>query len=106
MGCRWSFAIARKNRCAVELTAAAIARIEAIRDLLREVSEASEAESESQPLDRPEEILTDKQNRWLEPPGLVMRFVPRILFFPHPSLFPTPFPSAPRCPHLLPHTTH
>src|SRR5258708_26364418 len=91
MGCRWSFAIARKNRCAVELTAAAIARIEAIRDLLREVSEASEAESESQPLDRPEEILTDKQKRWLEPPGLVMRLVARILFFANRTVMRTLF---------------
>ena len=30
---------------------------------------------------RPEEILTDKQKRWLEPSGLVMRLVARILFF-------------------------
>jgi Phosphopantetheine attachment site. len=57
-----------RENAGVELTEAAIARIEAIRDLLREVSEASEAESESQPLDRPEEILTDKQKRWLNRP--------------------------------------
>jgi long-chain acyl-CoA synthetase len=70
-----------RENAGVELTEAAIARIETIRDLLREVSEASEAESETQPLDRPEEILTDKQKRWLEPPGLVMRLAARILFF-------------------------
>lgn len=70
-----------REHAGVELTEAAIARIETIRDLLREVSEASEAESESQPLDRPEEILTDKQKRWLEPPGLAMRLAARILFF-------------------------
>src|SRR5205814_1814637 len=57
-----------RENAGVELTEAAIALIDAIRDLLREVSEASEAESESRPLDRPEEILTDKQKRWLEPP--------------------------------------
>jgi long-chain acyl-CoA synthetase len=70
-----------RENAGVELTEAAITRVEVIRDLLREVSEASEAESESQPLDRPEEILTNKQKRWLEPPGLVMRLAARILFF-------------------------
>jgi long-chain acyl-CoA synthetase len=80
-----------RENAGVELTEAAIARIEAIRDLLREVSEASEAESESQPLDRPEEILTDKQKRWLEPPGLVMRLVARILFFANRTVMRTLF---------------
>src|SRR5207244_4085697 len=72
-------------------TEAAITHIETIRDLLREVSEASEAESESQPLDRPEEILTDKQKRWLEPPGLVMRLAARILFFTNRTIMRTLF---------------
>src|SRR5713226_2660337 len=80
-----------RENAGVELTEAAIARIEAIRDLLREVSEASEAESESQPLDRPEEILTDKQKRWLEPPGLVVRLVARILFFANRTIMRTLF---------------
>src|SRR6266478_4301401 len=80
-----------RENAGVELTEAAIARIDAIRDLLREVSEASEAESESQPLDRPEEILTDKQKRWLEPPGLVMRLVARILFFANRTIMRTLF---------------
>ena len=80
-----------RENAGVELTEAAIARIDAIRDLLREVSEASEAESESQPLDRPEEILTDKQKRWLEPPGLVMRLVARILFFANRTVMRTLF---------------
>jgi long-chain acyl-CoA synthetase len=80
-----------REHAGVELTEAAIARIEAIRDLLREVSEASEAESESQPLDRPEEILTDQQKRWLEPPGLVMRLVARILFFTNRTVMRTLF---------------
>src|SRR5207248_10471942 len=43
-----------RENAGVELTEAAIARIDAIRDLLREVSEATEAESESTPLDRTE----------------------------------------------------
>ena len=80
-----------RENAGVELTEAAIARIDAIRDLLREVSEASEAESESQPLDRPEEILTDKQKRWLEPPGLVMRLAARILFFANRTVMRTLF---------------
>src|SRR5260370_33953459 len=73
-----------RENAGVELTEAAIARIDAIRDLLREVSEASEAESESQPLDRPEEILTDKQKRWLEPHSHVMRIVASIMLFANP----------------------
>jgi long-chain acyl-CoA synthetase len=80
-----------RENAGVELTEAAIARIETIRDLLREVSEASEAESESQPLDRPEEILTDNQKRWLEPPSLVMRFAARILFFTNRTVIRTLF---------------
>jgi long-chain acyl-CoA synthetase len=80
-----------RENAGVELTEAAITRIETIRDLLREVSEASEAESESQPLDRPEEILTDQQKRWLEPPGLVMRLAARILFFTNRTLMRTLF---------------
>jgi long-chain acyl-CoA synthetase len=80
-----------REHAGVELTEAAITRIETIRDLLREVSEASEAESESQPLDRPEEILTDKQKRWLEPPGLVMRLAARILFFTNRTIMRTLF---------------
>src|SRR5260370_19289697 len=80
-----------RENAGVELTEAAITRIETIRDLLREVSEASEAESESQPLDRPEEILTDQQKRWLEPPGLVMRLAARILFFTNRTVMRTPF---------------
>ena len=70
-----------REKAGVELTESAIARIETIRDLLREVSEASQAKSETQPLDRPEQILTDKQKRWIKAPGLLMRSAARILFF-------------------------
>jgi len=75
-----NLAFETRERAGVELTESAIARIETIRDLLREVSEASEAESEAEPLGRPEEILTDKQKRWIAAPGVGMRLGARILY--------------------------
>ena len=60
-------------------------------DILREVSEASEAESEAQPLERPEEVLTDEQKSWLEPPGRIMRLAARVLFFTNRTIMRTLF---------------
>jgi long-chain acyl-CoA synthetase len=76
-----NLAFETRERAGVELTESAIARIETIRDLLREVSEASEAESKAELLDRPEEILTDKQKRWIAPLGVGMRLGARVLYF-------------------------
>jgi long-chain acyl-CoA synthetase len=52
----------------VELTEEALARIETVRDLLREITEAGAGKSVD-PLAQPEEILDEKQKRWLEPLG-------------------------------------
>src|SRR5438045_1073795 len=54
----------------VELTDEAIARIETVRDLLREVTEGGEAELVD-PLEKPNEVLDAKQKHWLEPLGLI-----------------------------------
>ncbi len=64
-----------RQRVGVELDEEAIGRIETVRDLLREVSEAAEggaAVPKSPPLEQPETALTAQQQRWLEPlpPGL------------------------------------
>lgn len=50
----------------VELTEEAIARIETVRDLLREVTEGSEGAGVD-PLAQPYDILDEAQRRWLEP---------------------------------------
>ncbi len=63
----------------VELTEEAIARIETVRDLLREVTEGSEGEG-IDPLEQPYEILDDEQKRWLEPLGPIAAGVARFLF--------------------------
>jgi long-chain acyl-CoA synthetase len=70
-----------RERAGIELTEAAITRIETIRDLLREVSEARETESTAAPLEQPEEVLSDEQKCWLEPLGPGMRLARRVLFF-------------------------
>jgi len=61
------------RRCSgVELTEAAISRIDTIRDLLQEVAEASaggELVVEEAIIEHPEATLSDRQMQWLEPPG-------------------------------------
>lgn len=62
----------------VELTEAAIARIETVRDLLREVSEAGMNKSEPGEVcaaawDQPERVLTAADRRWLAPTGMLAR---------------------------------
>src|SRR5207253_1197646 len=63
----------------VELTDEAIARIETVRDLLHEVTESSEGESVD-PLEKPDEVLDEKQKQWLEPLGLVAATTARFLY--------------------------
>jgi len=52
-----------------ELSEEAIARIETVRDLLREVTEGGEGEVVD-PLKNPDAVLDEKQKQWLEPLGL------------------------------------
>lgn len=63
----------------VELTEEAIARIETVRDLLREVTEAGEGQG-IDPLAQPYEILDANQKRWLEPLGPIANLTARFLY--------------------------
>src|SRR6266487_3288962 len=63
----------------VELTDEAIARTETVRDLLHEVTESSEGESVD-PLEKPDEVLDEKQKQWLEPLGLAAATTARFLY--------------------------
>lgn len=57
----------------VELTEAAIARIETVRDLLREMGEAKAGEACAAAWDQPERVLTAADRRWLAPTGALAR---------------------------------
>jgi long-chain acyl-CoA synthetase len=63
----------------MELTEEAIARIETVRDLLREVGEGGEGKSVD-PVANPDEALDDKQKRWLKPLGPVANATARFLY--------------------------
>src|SRR5439155_10805519 len=54
----------------VELSEEAIAHIEPVRDLLREVTEGGEGEAVD-PLKNPDEVLDENQMQWLDPLGPV-----------------------------------
>lgn len=71
-----------RERAGVELDEAAIGRIETVRDLLQEVAEASEARAQPQvdPLEQPEEVLSEQQKEWLKPLGPVRSALARLLF--------------------------
>jgi long-chain acyl-CoA synthetase len=72
-----------RQRAGVELSSEAIGRIETVRDLLREVAGQGRAEDgapQAAPLERPEEVLSDRQKRWLEPLGPVQSLLARCLF--------------------------
>lgn len=59
------------DRAGVELGEEALGRAESVRDLLREVAEqrGGGAAANIDPLAEPEEVLTDRQKRWLRPLG-------------------------------------
>src|SRR5438477_4532840 len=63
----------------VELTDEAIARIETVRDLLREVTEGGEGEA-LDPLKKPDAVLDERQKRWLEPLGPIAAVTARFLY--------------------------
>jgi long-chain acyl-CoA synthetase len=59
-----------RQRAGVELSEEAIGRVETVRDLLQEVSEAGKgARPPADPLREPEKVLSEEQKRWLEPIG-------------------------------------
>src|SRR5215208_4335195 len=65
----------------VELDEEAIERIDTVRDLLREVaSGASGTLHHVSPFERPEEVLDDRQKRWLEPLGPARSAMARGMF--------------------------
>ncbi|HEX2740269.1 MAG TPA: AMP-binding protein [Rubrobacter sp.] len=60
------------EKAGVDLDEEAIQHIDTVRDLLREVAREAEAggtEVHTSPLARPEEVLNDRQKRWLAPLG-------------------------------------
>jgi long-chain acyl-CoA synthetase len=58
------------ERTGVELREEAVGRIDTVRDLLREVASGSgRTTHHASPLERPEEVLDDRQLRWLRPLG-------------------------------------
>ena len=63
----------------VELTDEAIARIETVRDLLREVTEAGEGQG-IDPVAQPYEILDANQKRWLKPLGPIANLTARFVY--------------------------
>ena len=63
----------------VELTEGAISRIETVRDLLREVTEAAEGPA-IDPLARPYDILDENQKRWLKSLGPIARLTARSVY--------------------------
>jgi long-chain acyl-CoA synthetase len=67
------------GKTGVELSEEAIYRVDAVRDLLREVAEGTTGSGLS-PLENPEEVLSDYQKRWLVPPGPVAGTAARGMF--------------------------
>lgn len=64
-----------REHAGVELSEKTIATVETVRDLLRaaiEAAETAEPVRAVDPLQRPEEVLSPEQRRWLDPPGRVV----------------------------------
>jgi len=66
-----------RERAGVDLDESAIGRIQTVRDLLREVTEATPSRNREKEggrwLERPEALLSARQRKWLRPPGLLRR---------------------------------
>ncbi len=78
----------------VELDEEAIDGVDTVRDLLREVAEASESgetSSGASPLEQPEEVLDEDQKRWLEPLRPGKSVLARGLFLLNRALMRGPF---------------
>jgi long-chain acyl-CoA synthetase len=66
----------------VELSDEAIKRVNTVRDLLQEVSSATErGETGPRTIENAEEMLTDEQKKWLEPPNPFLQAVGAVVFF-------------------------
>src|SRR5829696_7399952 len=76
----------------VELDEEAIERIDTVRDVLREVaSGASGTLHHVSPFERPEEVLDDRQKRWLEPLGPARSAMARGMFALNRMMMRRPF---------------
>ncbi len=65
----------------IELDDQAIGRIETVRDLLRELIDATEQDQVlADPLREPEKVLSDADRRWLKPRGFLLRASARGLY--------------------------
>lgn len=75
--------LALRDRAGIELDETAIARVETVRDLLREAAAAGEAKTEGtdlvQALAEPEAMLTARQRSWLEPQARRHRIAGHVL---------------------------
>lgn len=72
-----------RERTGVELTEAAIGKVESIRDLLAAVAEGGADEprlERAEPLEAPEEYLDEEALAWLRPQGLGLRILARLVF--------------------------
>jgi long-chain acyl-CoA synthetase len=70
-----------RERAGVELGEEALAKVETVRDLLREATTADEARGPAvTPLARPEEALTEDQRRWLQPTGRTLSALGAFVF--------------------------
>ncbi|MDO3380185.1 AMP-binding protein [Geoalkalibacter halelectricus] len=71
------------ERTGIELEEEVIAEVETVRDLLERVAAEEEEGSagfSGEPLENPEEALSDEQKRWLQPGGAVMGFLRKTLY--------------------------
>lgn len=64
----------------IELDEDAIAGIDTVRDLLEAVSGTEGGHEVTAPLEDPQAVLDDEQERWLEPPPAFGRWLARVLF--------------------------
>jgi len=62
-----------REKLGIELSEEAIARVDTLRDLLKEVVDASQSGAQAiSPFDQPEHFIDEDQNEWLKPLGPVM----------------------------------
>lgn len=69
-----------RQRLETDLCESAIARVETLRDLLRELVSAGRAVSTASWWDDPEGVLAENKRRWLNPQGPMLRGTTRILY--------------------------
>jgi long-chain acyl-CoA synthetase len=71
-----------RERMGVDLNEEAISRIDTVRDLLKEVVDASKlGVDKTSPLLEPEKVLDGEQKKWLKPLSPSMKFMARILYW-------------------------